>query len=137
MAPLAVGSASGRVASGSCTKSPSAFHKSPTIDRFRPALAWADAILGDYSKTPTESRAYQAGFGVAFPRSVRRAMTHGDLMGDEQEDLAYLLGKAEDHRKKAIAVSEPGLKAALEAVAREYMLKARELDSTLAGNGRN
>ena len=55
-------------------------------------------------------------------------MTHGDFMGDKQEDLAYLLGKAEDYRRKAKAVSEPGLKAALEAVAREYLLKARELD---------
>ncbi len=40
-------------------------------------------------------------------------------MRDEQKDLAYLLGKAEDYRLKAKAVSEPGLKAALDAVARE------------------
>ena len=92
--------------------------------------------MAGYSKTQAESRAYQAGFGVACPRSVRRAMTHGDFMGDEQEDLAYLLGKVEDYRKKAKAVSEPGLKAALEAVAREYMAKARELDPSLpSGDG--
>ena len=64
-------------------------------------------------------------------------MTRGDFMGDEQEDLAYLLGKVEDYRKKAKAVSEPRLKAALEAVAREYMLKARKLDPTLPDNGQN
>lgn len=58
-------------------------------------------------------------------------------MGDEQEDVAYLLGKAEDYRSKAKAVSEPGLKAALEAVARQYMAKARVLDPTLPENGRN
>jgi hypothetical protein len=58
-------------------------------------------------------------------------MTNGDFMGDELKDLVYLLSKAEDYRKKAKAVSDPGLKAALEAVAREYMLKARELDPSL------
>jgi hypothetical protein len=94
-------------------------------------------VLADYSKTPAEYRAYQAASAVACPRSVRRAMTHGGFMGNEQEDLAYLLGKVEDYRKKAKAVSEPGLKAALEAVAREYLLKARELDPTLPENGRN
>jgi hypothetical protein len=52
-------------------------------------------------------------------------------MRDEPHDLAHYLGKAEDYRMKAKAVSEPGLKAALEAVAREYMAKARELDPTL------
>jgi hypothetical protein len=100
-------------------------------------LAWADMVLAGYNKTPAEYRAYQTGSAVACHRSVRRAMTHGDYMGDEQEDLAYLLGKAEDYLMKAKAVSEPGLKAALEAVAREYMLKARKLDPTLPENGRN
>jgi hypothetical protein len=52
-------------------------------------------------------------------------------MCDEQKDLAYYLRKAEDYRVKAKAVSEPNLKAALEAVARAYMAKARELDPTL------
>ncbi len=56
-------------------------------------------------------------------------------MRDEQRVLAYCLGKAEDYRTKAKAVSEPHLKAALEAVAREYMAKARELDPTLFPNG--
>jgi hypothetical protein len=55
---------------------------------------------------------------------------------EERKDLAYYLGKAEDNRKKAKAVRKPSLKAALEAVAREYMVKARELDPSLPpGNG--
>jgi hypothetical protein len=58
-------------------------------------------------------------------------------MLDEPKDLAYYLGKAEDYRKKAQAVSEPRLKAALEAVAREYMAKARELDPSASSKGEN
>ncbi len=57
-------------------------------------------------------------------------------MAKERKDLAYYLGKAEDYRRKANAVREPGLKAALEAVAREYMAKARKLDPSLpSGDG--
>ena len=57
-------------------------------------------------------------------------------MPEEQKDLAYYLGKAEDYRRKANAVREPGLKAALEAVAQEYMAKARELDPSIpSGDG--
>jgi hypothetical protein len=58
-------------------------------------------------------------------------------MPGEQKDLAYYLGKAEDYRKKAEVVSDPRLKAALEAVVREYMSKARELDPSLSPNGGN
>jgi hypothetical protein len=52
-------------------------------------------------------------------------------MCDEQKDLAYYLLKSEDYRRKAEAVSNPELKAALEAVAGEYMAKARGLDPAL------
>ncbi len=58
-------------------------------------------------------------------------------MRDERKDLAYFLGKAEDDRQKVKAVSEPGLKAALDAVAREYMAKARELDPILSPDREN
>jgi hypothetical protein len=58
-------------------------------------------------------------------------------MCDEQVDVAYWLRKAENYRQKAKAVSEPRLKAALEAVAREYIAKARELDPSLSSNGWN
>jgi hypothetical protein len=61
----------------------------------------------------------------------------GAIMCDEKKNLAYYLGKYESYRAKAMAVSEPGLKAALEAVAREYMAKARELDPSLPSNGGN
>jgi hypothetical protein len=57
-------------------------------------------------------------------------------MPDDQKNLAYYLSKAADFRNKAKVVSEPGLKAALEAVARECMAKARELDPTLPPDGR-
>jgi hypothetical protein len=57
-------------------------------------------------------------------------------MCDEQKDAAYYLRRAEDYREKAKVVREPGLKAALEAVAQECMAKARELDPSLASKGR-
>ena len=57
-------------------------------------------------------------------------------MPEERKDLAYYLGKAEDYRRKAKAVREPGLKAALEEVVQEYMAKARELVPSLpSGDG--
>jgi hypothetical protein len=52
-------------------------------------------------------------------------------MCDERKDLAYYLGKAENYRAKAKVVSEPNLKAALEAVARAYMAEARKLDPAI------
>ena len=51
--------------------------------------------------------------------------------------MAYYLGKAENYREKANAAGDPRLKAALEAVAREYMTKARELDPSLPTNDGN
>lgn len=56
-------------------------------------------------------------------------------MCEERKGLAYYLGKAEEYRKKAEAENEPGLRAALEAVAREYTAKARKLDPTSSPNG--
>ena len=57
-------------------------------------------------------------------------------MPEERKDLTYYLSKAEDYRRKAKAVREPGLKAALEEVVQEYMAKARELDPSLpSGDG--
>jgi len=49
-------------------------------------------------------------------------------MPDEPKNLAYYLLKAEDFRQKARVVKKPGLKAALEAVAREFMEKARKFN---------
>jgi hypothetical protein len=47
---------------------------------------------------------------------------------DHPEDVGHYLDMAETYRKKADAAREPGLKAAFEAVARECMAKAYELD---------
>jgi len=58
-------------------------------------------------------------------------------MRDRPKDMAYYLGEAEKYGEKAGAASEPGLKAAFETVAREYMAKARELDPTQLSNDRN
>lgn len=56
-------------------------------------------------------------------------------MRDEPKtDLAYYLGKAEGYRKKANSASEPGLKAALDAVARNYVAIAREIEPKIASN---
>jgi hypothetical protein len=49
-------------------------------------------------------------------------------MRDHPEDIGHYLDMAEKYRKKADAAREPGLKAAFEAVARECMAKAYELD---------
>jgi hypothetical protein len=49
-------------------------------------------------------------------------------MGDQPKDMAYYLGEAEKYREKAKAASEPGLTAAFETVAREYVAKAHALD---------
>jgi hypothetical protein len=60
----------------------------------------------------------------------------GLLMRDQQQEVAFNLGKAEEYRKKADAATDPRMKAAFNAVVREYLAKAR--DSALprkAGNG--
>ena len=54
------------------------------------------------------------------------------VMCEELKDLAYYLAKTEDYRGKARVVQDPKLKAALEAIARECMARARELDPSLA-----
>jgi hypothetical protein len=57
-------------------------------------------------------------------------------MRDEPKtDLAYYLGKAEGYRKKANSASEPGLKAALDAVAWNYVAIAREIEAKVSSNG--
>jgi len=58
-------------------------------------------------------------------------------MRDEHKVLAHYLAKAEDFRQKAKVVREPGLKSALEAVAREYLTKAHGINEPLTSNGEN
>jgi len=48
-------------------------------------------------------------------------------MPEERKDLAHYLCKAADYRKKADAATSPLMKAAFEAVVREYMRQAREI----------
>ena len=58
-------------------------------------------------------------------------------MRDEHKDSAPYLAKAEAYRQKAKVVRDPSLKSALEAVAREYLAKAHELDATPTSNREN
>jgi hypothetical protein len=46
-------------------------------------------------------------------------------MRDQQREVAFNLAKAEEYRKKADAATEPRMKAAFNAVVREYLEKAR------------
>ena len=58
-------------------------------------------------------------------------------MSDEHKHLAHYLAKAENYRQKAKVVRDPDLKSALEAVAREYLAKAHELDAIPTSNREN
>jgi hypothetical protein len=53
-------------------------------------------------------------------------------MENAQLDSAHFGRKAEEYRDKARATVDPRLKAALEAVAREYIRKARDFDGAAA-----
>src|SRR5580692_6219239 len=86
MAPLAVGSASGCVASGSCTTSPSPF-RWPAIDRLQPALAWADMVLADYSKTPAEVAHIKP--LLPSPKAPSRHISSTQTKGGRAERLQY------------------------------------------------
>ena len=46
-------------------------------------------------------------------------------MRDQPKEVAFNLAKAEEYRKKADAATEPRMKAAFNAVVREYLEKAR------------
>jgi len=52
-------------------------------------------------------------------------------MESEQPDAAHYVRKAEEYRDKARATINPRVKSGLEAVAREYIRKARDLDVTV------
>jgi hypothetical protein len=54
-------------------------------------------------------------------------------MPDEQKDVAYNLRKAEEYGKKAGAATDPRMKAAFRAIVREYLAKARALESRSGG----
>jgi hypothetical protein len=46
-------------------------------------------------------------------------------MRDQQREVAFNLRKAEEYRKKAEAATEPRMRAAFNAVVREYLERAR------------
>jgi hypothetical protein len=46
-------------------------------------------------------------------------------MRDQQKEVAFNLRKADEYRKKADAATEPRMKAAFNAVVREYLERAR------------
>jgi hypothetical protein len=49
----------------------------------------------------------------------------GLWMRDQQQEVAFNLRKAEEYRQKAEAATEPRMKAAFNAVVREYLERAR------------
>jgi hypothetical protein len=49
----------------------------------------------------------------------------GRSMRDQQKEVAFNLRKAEEYRQKAEAAIEPRMKAAFNAVVREYLERAR------------
>jgi hypothetical protein len=72
----------------------------------------------------------------SFIEICKLAYQRRGMLG-QRNDTAYYLGKAEKYRNKAKAAGEPGLTAAFETVAREYMAKARELDPALSSSDGN
>jgi hypothetical protein len=57
-------------------------------------------------------------------------------MREQHKDRAYYLGKAEVYRKKANAATNPSMRAAFEAVVREYLRRARRLQPTSVPHSR-
>ena len=55
-------------------------------------------------------------------------------MGTSKEDASHYLKKSEAYRIKARESADPRIRAALEAVAREYVRRANESDSAAATN---
>ena len=49
-------------------------------------------------------------------------------MKNERDEVASCVRKAQEYHDKARATADPRVKSALEAVAREFMRKARDLD---------
>jgi hypothetical protein len=65
-------------------------------------------------------------------KSLRANEDHSAGRKNDQNDAADHVRKAEEYRDKARATVDTCVKSALEAVARELMRKARDLDETVA-----
>jgi hypothetical protein len=63
-------------------------------------------------------------------KRLRVDMDHSASMENDQNDANRYLRKAEEFREKACAAVDPRVKSALEAVAREFIRKARRFDAT-------
>jgi hypothetical protein len=57
-------------------------------------------------------------------------MSHSFKTKDNQHDAGHYVRKAKEYRDKARATPDVRVKSALEAVAREYLRKARQADAT-------
>jgi hypothetical protein len=64
-------------------------------------------------------------------KTLRVDVDHSSAMKDNQKIIANYVRKAEEYRAKARATVDPRVKSALEAVAREFIRKARDLDGTV------
>jgi hypothetical protein len=62
--------------------------------------------------------------------TLRVDMDHSASMTNAQNDADDCVRKAEEFRAKARATVDPRVRSALEAVAREFMRKARGCDAT-------
>jgi hypothetical protein len=63
-------------------------------------------------------------------KTLRVDMDHSANMKNDQNDADRYLCKAEEFRDKAHVTVDPRVKSALEAVAREFIRKARHFDAT-------
>jgi hypothetical protein len=64
-------------------------------------------------------------------KALSGKMSHFLKMKDHQPDSGHFVRKAEEYRDKARAMPDMRVKSALEAVAREYLRKAREADASV------
>jgi hypothetical protein len=63
-------------------------------------------------------------------KTLRPNLIHSLTMKNVPIDADDCVRKAEEYRDKAHTMADPRVKSALEAVAREFMRKARDLDKT-------
>ena len=65
-------------------------------------------------------------------KTLRVNLDQSDQMKKDQHDAGYYVGKAREYRDKAHATVDPRVKSALEAVAREFIRKARAVEPTVS-----
>jgi hypothetical protein len=65
-------------------------------------------------------------------KAMSGKMSHFVEMKDHPHDAGHYVRKAEEYRDKARVTPDVRVKSALEAVAREFLRKAREADTTVS-----